>query len=191
MDRRNVRLRSEGPSQRAPGNERIDGATPATNLQDPPLCGQHRDGSPFSGLSLTPPTQLPPNAGPNSNSLNTPHQAIIPPRIDQEPTPTLMDVNPESGSITGGARIWLKGRDFPAVFPLFARFGTAVVSTVKTIKLPFEPCLISFLRLSPQAPCFPVICLPQLCQVSSMLRSQKITSRMHRSMGPVSQNFST
>ena len=126
LDRRNVRLRSEGPSQRAPGNERIDDPTPAINLRDPPLCGPHRDGSPSSSLSLTLPTQLPPSAGPNS-------EAIIPPNTGQQPTPTLMDVNPQSGSIAGGARIWLKGKDFPAVFPLFARFGTAVVPTVSTI----------------------------------------------------------
>ena len=165
-DRRNVRLRSDGPSQRAPGNERIDGATPAINLQDPSLCGQRRDASTSTPLSSTLPAQLPPNPGPNCGLLDTPHQAIIPPRIHRQPTPTLMDVNPESGSITGGARIWLKGKDFPAVFPLFARFGTAVVATVSTIEIPFEPYLIRFLRLSPPVLFFPVICLPQLCQVS-------------------------
>ena len=52
------------------------------------------------------------------------------PRIDAEPIPTLTDMNPEQGYITGGARIWLKGMDFPAHFPLFAGFGTAIVPTV-------------------------------------------------------------
>ena len=91
----------------------------------------------------------------------------------------------------GGARIWLQGKDFPAVFPLFARFGTAVVPTVSTIEIPFKPHLIRFPRLSPPVPISPVVCLPQLCQVSSMLRSQKITSQIRRSMEPVSRNFST
>ena len=139
LDRRNVRLRSEGPSQRAAGNKRIDEATPAINLREPLLCGRNHDGSQCGSLSLTPPTQLPPNACPNPDSLNTPHQAIIPPRTDRQPTPALVDVNPESGSIMGGARIWLRGKDFPAVFPLFARFGTAVVPTVSTIGIPFKP----------------------------------------------------
>ena len=49
---------------------------------------------------------------------------------DREGNSALTEVNPESGSITGGARIWLKGIDFPALFPLFARFGTTVVPTV-------------------------------------------------------------
>ena len=191
LHRRNVRLRSEGPSQRAPSNDRIDDATPAINSRGPPLCGPHHDGSPSSSLSLTQPTQLPPNTGPNSDLLNNPHQAIIPPVTDRQPTPTLMDVNPESGSITGGARIWLKGKDFPALIPLFARFGTAVVSTVSIMEMPFEPYLIRFLRLSLPVPFFLVICLPQLCQVSSMLRSQRITSRLGWSMEPVSRNFST
>ena len=190
-DRRNVRLRSEGPPQRAPSNGRIDDGTLAINLRDPPLSDQHRDGSPSSSLFFNPPIQLPRNAGPNSDSLKTPHQAIIPPTTDRQPSPTLMDVNPESGSITGGARIWLKGKHFPAVFPLFARFGTAVVSTVSAMGITFEHCLIRFLRLSPLVPFFPVICLLQLCQVSSMLHSQKIISRMRRNMEPVSQNSST
>ena len=191
LDRRNVRLRSEGPSQRVPSNGRIDDATPTINSRGPPLCDPHCGGSPSSSLSITPPTQLPPNAGPNSDLLNTPHQAVVPPTTERQPTPTLMDVNPESGSITGGARIWLKGKDFPALFPLFARFGTAVVSTVSIMEILFEPYLIRFPRLSLPVPFFPVIYLPRLCQVSSTLRFQKITSRMGRNMGPASRNFST
>ena len=132
LDQRNVRPRCEGPSQGAPGNERTDGAIPTINPRDPPLRDQYREGSPSSSLPLTLPPHLPRNAGPSFDSLNTPHQAVVPPRTDPEPTPTLIDVNPDSGSITGGARIWLKGNNFPAIFTLYARFGTAVVSTVST-----------------------------------------------------------
>jgi hypothetical protein len=160
LDQRNVRPRFEGHSQEAPGNERTDDAMPAINLRDPPILDQHREGSPSGSVPLTLPPHLPWHAGPNFDSLDTPHQAIVSPRTDEEPTPTLIDVNPESGSITGGARIWLKGKDFPALLPLFARFGTAVVSTVSTMEIPFEPYLIRFLRHSPLEPFFPVICLP-------------------------------
>ena len=189
LDQRNVRPRCEGPSQGPPGNERTDGAIPTINPHDPPLRDQYREDSPSSSLPLTLPPHLPRNAGPSLDSLNTPHQAVVPPRTD--PEPTLMDVNPDSGSITGGARIWLKGKDFPALFTLYARFGTAVVSTVGTTDTPFEPCLIRFLRLSPPTPFFLVICLPWPCQVSSMLHSRRISRQMRRSMGPVSQNFGT
>jgi hypothetical protein len=157
LDQRNVRPRFEGHSQGARGNERTDDAI---NLRDPPLGDQYRESSPSGSLPLTRPPHLPRHAGPNFDSLDTPHQAIVSPRTDEEPTPALIDVNPESGSITGGARIWLKGKDFPALLPLFARFGTAVVSTVSTMEIPFEPYLIRSLRLSPLEPFFPVICLP-------------------------------
>jgi len=123
------------------------------------LGGQHCVGTSSGSLPVALPPHLPRNAGPNFDSLDIPHQTIVPPRADEEPTPTLIDVNPESGSITGGARIWLKGKDFPALVPLFARFGTAVVATVSTMEIPFEPYLIRFLRLSPLQPFFPVICL--------------------------------
>ena len=190
VDQRNVRPRFDGPSQGAPSNERTDYAVPAIHLRDPSLGGQHREGSPISLLPLTLHSQLPRNAGPDPDST-TPLRAIVPPRTDREPTPILMDVNPESGSIIGNARIWLQGKDFPAHLPLFARFGTAVVPTVSPVEIPFEPYLIKFLRRSPPAPFFPVICLPQPCQVLSMLHSQKTTSKTHRSMGPVSQSFGT
>jgi hypothetical protein len=131
IDQRNVRPRFEGPEQEAPDKKQIDYAMPAISVRDPPPGGQHRKGSPSVSLPLMPPR----NAGPNSDSLKPPHQAIVPPRADQEPTPTLMDVNPESGSIMGGARIWLKGKDFPAHTPLFARFGTAVVTTVGPMEI--------------------------------------------------------
>ena len=132
-DRRNARLRFGGPSQRTPGNEQIDDVIPAINLREPPLRDQHRDAGPSSPLSVTRPTQLSPNAGPNHDSLSTPHQAMR----DQQTTPTLTDVNPDSGSIVGGTRIWLQGTDFQALFPMFARFGTAVVLTVSIMEMPF------------------------------------------------------
>ena len=160
LDQRNVRPRCEGPSQGAPGNERADRAIPTINPWDPPLHDQYREGSPSSSLLLTLPPHLPRNAGPSFDSLNTPHQAIVPPRTDPEPTPTLTEVNPDSGSITGGVRIWLKGKDFPAHLTLYARFGTAVVPTVSTMETPFEPSLIRFLRISPPTPFLLVICLP-------------------------------
>ena len=191
LDQRNVRPRCEGPSQGAPANERTDGATPTINPRDPPLRDQYREGSPSSSLPLTLPPHLPQNVGPSFDSLNTPHQAIVPSRTDPEPTPKLIDVNPESGSITGGGRIWLQGKDFPTLFTLYARFGTAVVSTVSTIETPFEPCLIRILRLSPPIPFLLVICLPWPCQVSSMLHSRRISRQMRRNMGPVLQDFST
>ena len=62
-----------------------------------------------------------------------PNQAIAPPRTDSECATTLTAVNPRSGSITGGARIWLQGINFPTHFILFARFGTAVAQTVSSL----------------------------------------------------------
>jgi hypothetical protein len=53
-----------------------------------------------------------------------------PPTPDMGRAPTLTEVNPEQGPIAGGLRVWLRGCDFPALFPLFARFGNAVVPTV-------------------------------------------------------------
>jgi hypothetical protein len=53
-----------------------------------------------------------------------------PPTPDTDRTPILTEVSPELGPLAGGSRIWLKGQDFPDLFPLFARFGTAVASTV-------------------------------------------------------------
>jgi len=139
LDQRNVRPRLEGPSQGTPGNERTDEAISIINPRDSSLGGQHCEGSSYGSLPVPLPLHLPRNAGPNVGSLDIAHQAIVPPRADEEPTPMLIDVNPESGSITGGARIWLKGKDFPALIPLFARFGTAVVATVSTMETPFEP----------------------------------------------------
>ena len=74
------------------------------------------------------------------------------PNKNGERTPTLTEVNPDSASITGGVRIWLKGMDFPALFPLFARFGAAIVPTVR-VCFYFSTCissrLLDFLCLQP------------------------------------------
>jgi len=152
LDQRNVRPRLEGHSQGAPGNEPTDEAMPVINPQGSSLGGQHCEGNSSDSLPVALPPHLPGNAGPNVNSLDVPHQAIVPPKADEEPAPTLMDVNPESGSVTGGARIWLKGKDFSVTFPLFARFGTAVVATVSTIKYlssPIQSCFSDFLLCNP------------------------------------------
>jgi len=159
LDQRNVRPRLEGPSQGAPGNERTDEAVSVINPRNSSRGDQHCEDSSSGSLPVVLSPHLPQDAGPNVGSLDIPHQAIVPPRADEEPTPTLIDVNPESGSITGGARVWLQGKDFPAI-RLYARFGTAVVPTVSTMEIPFEPHLIMFLRRSPLQPSFPVICLP-------------------------------
>ena len=133
-DRRNVRARFVDSSRKDADYERNDDAILAVNPPNAPQGGQHREGDPSNASPSTVlPPQPPQNAGPNPgppSSWKPPNPVIAPPRTDAEPTPTLTDVNPEQGYITGGARIWLKGMDFPAHFPLFARFGTAVVPTV-------------------------------------------------------------
>ena len=92
-------------------------------------------------LSSSPPPVLRPqlnwNVGTISNPLPAGQSTMQALGTDGEPTPTLTEVNPESGPVTGGARIWLKGIDFPALFPLFARFGTTVVATVSRMGLRF------------------------------------------------------
>ena len=139
---RNVRIRRDEPLPRdPPGYEPTDHPMPAFNPRNAP---QDRGDSSSSASPVAAPLPIPWNAGPNPepisarNPPNPPQQAIAPLRTDGEPAPTLTEVNPESGSITGGARIWLKGIDFPALFPLFARFGTAVVPTVSLLDLPCE-----------------------------------------------------
>jgi len=144
VDQRNVRPRFDDSSQRDAADERNDHPmpAPAINPWDAPQGSQYREGDSSSAPPpAIPHSQLPQNAGSNSGPLNAwkpPNSAIPPPRIDGEPTPTLTEVNPKSGSITGGARIWLKGMEFPA-FPLFARFGTVVVPTVGPRNLHCEP----------------------------------------------------
>ena len=71
-----------------------------------------------------------PSSNPAPVGINEPPDHTT--STDRERAPTLTEVNPDSWSTTGGARIWLKGIDFPALFPLFARFGNAVVPTVST-----------------------------------------------------------
>ena len=171
---RNVRARFDDLSQRDADDERNDHPRPAFNPRNAPQGGQYREGE--SSNTISPP-QPPRNAGPN------------PPRTDGEPAPTLTEVNPKHGSIMGGATIWLKGFDFPALFPLFARFGTAVVPTVSIRNERCKPQLTKFLRPSPLVSFLPVICPPQPCQVSSMLRYRSTPGQMHRSMEAVSRSF--
>ena len=84
---------------------------------------QSREHGSFNPLPLVIPTR--PRRSADANS-----EAIAPPITESERTPTLTELNPDAGSIRGGARIWLKGINFPSRFPLFARFGTTVVPTV-------------------------------------------------------------
>ena len=101
------------------------------------------------------PFQPPQNADHSPAPLNPVEflvQATPPRRTDGERAPTLTEVNPDSGSTTGGARIWLKGVDFPALFPLFARFGNAVVPTVSIrscLSISVSSCLLDLLVFQP------------------------------------------
>ena len=113
--------------------------------QHPALDIDHQDAAESceeskSSLPPVPPLTLPLEASWSADSssapqevIKPPSQAIAPPRTDGECAPTLTQVNPESGSTTGGAVIWLAGNDFPAHFPLYARFGTTVVRTVSSL----------------------------------------------------------
>ena len=172
-----------------PINEQTHHPASDTDYPDGPEVG---GGSTSSSPPLVPPFIPSRSAGSSSAPLNAtrpPDQAVAPPRTDGEPTPTLTEVNPEQGSITGGARIWLKGIDFPALFPLFARFGTAVVPTVSLRDERCKHRLTNFLRSSPLAHFLPAICPPQVCQVASMLRYRSTPSQMRRSMDAVSRSF--
>ena len=121
VNQRNVRARFDGPSRRDPGNEQIvqdiilDGALqrgPGSKQTDHPMQdvtprdapqgGQDREKSLSASPPAMPPPQLPRNAGFASTPLSTwksPQQAPEPPRTDGEPTPTLTEVSPESGSV--------------------------------------------------------------------------------------------
>ena len=191
-NRRNVRARFHDFSQRDASHEQNDDPMLAVNPWNAPQGGQYHEGGPSN---VSPPTVLPPqppqNAGGPVSPWKTPNPVIALPRTDAEPTPTLTDVNPEQGPITGGARIWLKGIDFPAHFPLFARFGTAVVPTVTLRDLCCEPQLTKFLRPFPLAYFLPVVYPPQPHQVSSMLRYRSTPSQMRQNMEPVSRSFDT
>ena len=183
-DQRNVRARFDDFSRRDTDDERNDRPMPAFNPQNALRGGQYREGD---SPNVPPPTVSPPqpprNAGPNPSPL-------FPwPRTDGEPAPTLTEVNPKRGSIMGGATIWLKGFDFPASLPLFARFGTTVVPTVSIRDERYKPQLTKFLRHSLLASFLRVICPPQTCQVSSMLRYRNSPRQMRHSMEPVSPSF--
>ena len=184
---RSVRARTADPNALAQenplGNGQILHPVPAVDHQDSAQGVQSYEGS----LSSSSPLVSARNAGPNSDLLS----AWKPPRADREPIPTLTEVNPESGSISGGPRIWLKGMDFPALFPLYVRFGDAVVPTVSPKDLLFGPHLIKSFRLSLPTTSLPVICPPQPRQAPSMLRYQNIPSQMRLSMERVSRGFST
>jgi len=197
VDQRNVRPRFDDSSQRGAADERNDHPmpAPAINPLNAPQGSQYREGDSSSAPPPAIPHPQPPrNAGSNSGPLSAgkpPNSTIPPPSTDGEPTPTLTEVNPESGSITGGARIWLRGMEFPTVFPLFARFGTAVVPTVGPRNLHCEPQLTKLLSLSPLAFSLSVICPLPPRQVSSMLRCRSIPSQMRRSTEQASQSFTT
>ena len=191
VDQRNVRARFDDFSQRDADDEQHGHPILAFNPRNAVQGGQYREGD---SSNASPPAvsrpQPPRNVGPNPGPLgpwNAPNPAIAPPRTDGEPAPTLTEVNPEQGSIMGGARIWLKGFDFPG--PLFARFGTSVVPTVSIRDERCKPQLTRFLRPSPLGSCLPVIYPPQTYQVSSMLRYRSTPSQMRRSMEPASRSF--
>ena len=189
-----VRPRVNDPSTVAQANSpniswRIHRPAPAIDHHD--ASQTHESSSPSSPSLL--PSQPPRDAGSIASPPITtkPPQAITLPRTDEECAPTLTEVNPESGSITGGARIWLKGVDFPAHIQLYARFGTAVVPTVSLKCFPLGPHLTSVHRHSPPTSFLPAICLPRPCQVLLTLRSRSTPNQVHRSTEPVSQNFAT
>ena len=182
VDQRNVRARFDDVPQR----DVVDEPMPAFDPRNIPQGGQYRDGD---SSSASPPAVSPPQPPRNVVPWKPPNPVIAPPRTDGEPTPTLTEVNPEQGSITGGARIWLKGIDFPALFPLFARFGTAVVPTVSLRDERCKPQLTNFLRPSPLATFLPAICPPQVCQVPSRLHYRSTPSQMRQNMEPVSRSF--
>ena len=198
VESRRVRTRFDPPLQSGPlGNEPIDHPMPATHPRNAPQ-------DPESSSSSSPPPTMPHPQPPRNAGLASdpstvskpPDQAVPPPpppRIDGEPAPTLTEVNPESGSITGGARIWLKGMEFPAVFTLFARFGTAVVPTVSHMVLICGSQLTKFLRPFPPVTFLLVIYLPPppARQASSMLRYRSIPNPVLQSMEPVSRSFIT
>ena len=170
LDDANVLVHSHPPI-----SEEIDHPVPARNHQNSPRAAQSHEGGSFNSLSLAIPTQPPPNADANSETIG-------PPRPDGDTTPTLTEVNPETGSITGGARIWLRGINFSSRFPIFARFGTTVVPTVSLYHLPSGSNCTDPPRPSPPATFLSVICPRRPCQGSSTLYYRRIRRRTRRSM---------
>ena len=190
-----VRRRMGGPNVTAQihplGNEQIHHPVPDIDHQDTPEVVQPCEGSTASLPQLPPPLVPPQNANSTSARLDAtkpPNQPIAPPTTEGETAPTLTEVNPESGSITGGATIWLKGMDFPALFPLFARFGTAVVPTVSSLIAFVRLFLIYCPRHSATPTFLPVTCLPQPHQALSMLHYRGIHRQMRRGMELASPN---
>jgi len=137
---RAVRRQIDGPDVTAPvhplGNEQIHHPAPDIDHQDALEVVQPSEEGEWSAPTMVPPPVSPQNASSTSaplDAIKPPTQPIAPPRTDGESAPILTNVNPCSGPITGGAEVWLLGMDFPALFPLFARFGTAVVPTVSSL----------------------------------------------------------
>ena len=143
---------------------------PDIDHQDAPEVVQHCEGSTSSSPALAPPPERPQNVSSSSAPLDA-----IKPLV--------------SGPITGGATIWLQGMDFPDLFPLFARFGTAVVPTVSSLNAFMRLFLIDFRRNSATPTFFPVTCLPQPPQALSMSHYRSTHKRMRRRMEPVSRSF--
>ena len=132
------------PREIPPGNGQIHYPAPDIGNQSAP---QSREDI-FRPL----PSVLLPQPAESTDRSSVRFHAIFPPKTDGERTPTLTEVNPDSGSITGGVRIWLKGMDFPALLPLFARFGVAVVPTVHTffyLSRSVSSCWLEFLFFQP------------------------------------------
>ena len=126
-ERRSVRPRKDGANALAQRNLPCNGQNhyPALDMGHGSAPRGHKGNS--CSLTLVPLGQQARSAG-----LGPAHfQAISPLKADAELPPILTEVNPDSGSVAGGVRVWLKGMDFPALSPLFARFETAVVPTVR------------------------------------------------------------
>lgn len=191
VNRRKVRPRSAEPPQiNPPSNESANYPWLDTNRRDTPEDGQHQEAS--SPLLITFPGSSSEAASPDAlNSMKAPNQMIAQSRTGGEPAATLTEVNPESGSTTGGARIWLKGVDFPMHFPLYARFGTAVVATVSLFTFSVTPSLTDFFRPTAILTFLPVFCLPRPRPAASMLRYRSIPTPTRRSMGLVLRSSTT
>jgi len=148
VDQRNIRPRFADPSQRdSPSEERASHPHGTNNPQDTPKCSLNRNSSPFNASLLMPPLRPASSICPSPESFNEViplGQAMSPPTTDGETAPVLMELNPESGSITGCVKVWIKGTGFPATLPLYARFGTTVVPTVRICLCHFSVYLNPF-----------------------------------------------
>ena len=148
--RRTKRPRDDDPS--ASESRKIRrGVGHQAALQAVRPCEDNRSSSPPAVQPFQPPQNADHSPAPR-NPVEFLVRATPPQRTDGERSPTLTEVNPESGSTTGGAKIWLKGIDFPALFPLFARFGNTVVPTVSIypcLSISVSSCLLDLLILQP------------------------------------------